>query len=349
MHFLRTEHFRIIAAFTAVPLLALILVTFHQVAASFRADRQFQTLHRISASLEVTTDLIKALQVERGTSAGYLGSAGDAMAEALLSTRARTDAAQAAFDTNAPEIGGLADPTAALSVRDFEDLLARLGSHRAQIDAVSVSVEDSFGYYSSAIADLIDVASSTTFQARQTEFGSQLRSTLHLLTAVEHAGRERGLGAAALGAGLFSERQKLDFMAANARQRAEITLFLQAQPYEARLTFSGVLSGIPSATFETYLERMQQAEPGEGLAPLSASEWFDAASGRLDALDTVRASIVGSTESRLQEQSADQRDRLFYAIAIMIAALFVGGLSIAVWLRARTDGMKTQRAGTEPV
>jgi methyl-accepting chemotaxis protein len=267
------------------------------------------------------SNLVHELQKERGISAGFIGSGGQAFADTIDDQRALTDQQMAGFEAafsqleSAAKVEAIAEP-----LQSAQSALADLRQRRASVDALDLTVAEMAGYYSPLISDLLHVIES---MATVIEDGEMLRPVLGyvaLLEGKERAGIERAMGAAGFGAGEFSQTIYRDFIRLGAMQDVYFDTFRLYGHVDDVAFFEEQMAG-PSGEEVDALRALAASSPfGGDISMVSGPDWFSSSTRHIDAIKAVEDQVV----RRINETSAANvayAQRGFWMLAAMLAGL----------------------------
>ncbi|MCW2484204.1 nitrate- and nitrite sensing domain-containing protein, partial [Candidatus Symbiopectobacterium sp. NZEC135] len=150
--------------------------------------------------------LVHQLQRERGMSAGYFGSQGNAFGPELQTQRQDTDKAATAFqqryrDMDTTWLGG----DVAKNFTQVADSLNTLETLRGQVNSMSIPVNAALGAYSEKVTALLEGIGRMAHVVRDAGVTQQIAAYYSLLNAKEQAGIERAVLANVFSANRFGE------------------------------------------------------------------------------------------------------------------------------------------------
>ena len=339
-----------------VPILGIVIATAEL---AYEKYLTLEKLHAVRPMIELATvggDLVHELQKERGGSVGYLSSNGGAeFKDRVADQRKLTDMALVAYQDDLARLA--ADDRFAAIVGYLDranDGLEGLKSHRAKVDAVSVSIPDHLRYYTAIIADLLDLPAIVEEQSPSGELARHLGAMRALGWAKEKAGLERANGAALFNADMSpfpAERHKVfvSLVGAQSAYLQDLQLFLspaKAADWEAMAkdpTFA------PYREWQTVLLNLAGTRDAGGVA---ATDWFDAATVRINALQSfyhaLSAEAVATDIAIADALTRQTAIALGIQLAILAAALVLCWLVTRATLRpllAVSSGLSRLAAG----
>ena len=125
-----------------VPMLALAVTAINLIRNAYDDYRSATVTQEVLRVAVAAGDLIHTLQIERGSTAGFLQSKGAKFADALPGIRKNTDGKQLAYAAEARSSGQLAAPALAAAVARAQERLDALNGVRVRADKKDISVAD---------------------------------------------------------------------------------------------------------------------------------------------------------------------------------------------------------------
>lgn len=256
------------------------------------------------------TDLVHALQVERGQSAGFIASKGQNFADTLPGARDATDKAFAAVSTTGTE---------------GEFRLNQLASRRSRIDALNMTVPEMARWYTQEIRTSLELSENMLIDQEITEIIRIGTGFIALAEGKEAAGLQRAAGATGLGSGSFSPNVFYRFLELGAietqslhRVQLELGELLAGTDFKALQEQSGVAS-----------LRSRIIAEGVNAAPdgLTAPEWFARSTAWIEALREIELKITKEIAAQAQATAS----WAFWGLSLTIAVTLAVTLA-SVWL-----------------
>jgi hypothetical protein len=233
--------------------------------------------------------LLHETQRERGVSTLFLASRGRLLGPELALQRARVDV-QRAMLVSLSHAGAKAPPSVWHRLDRAQTLLGQLGTTRAGVEDLVVTVPQVISYFSAINVELL--ATLDAFMV--TGLGGQARSgalaCVALLYAKEKAGIERAQLAQAFLLDRFAEGQRISVAAAIAAQASYLHIFSAAAPRAAEQLLRRTLA-TPEATEVQRMEAVVYAAGERGFG-IDASTWFATISRKIDMLGDVSDTVI---------------------------------------------------------
>lgn len=265
----------------------------------------------------VTSELVHALQQERGLSNLYVASSGERGADRLEERTQKARETTERFHDCLAEIDaeGLCSPSAS---RLFSRIayalkgLAELEAARAAIRALKVSPESIIEGYSEVINGLLTIVFEAADSAADPDISRALVCMFHLMQGKELAGQERAVGAAGFARGGFDEALSARLQQLIDGQERCLEIFAEFADAESAKRWRGAESREAMGPLERF-RRMAFASVRDGGADQSLSDtWFDLTTARIDALRDVEDHLEQALEALCEEKIRSAREDLYH-------------------------------------
>jgi methyl-accepting chemotaxis protein len=307
-----------------------------------RAMRRLDAL--VDFSLEVS-NLVHALQTERGMSAVFLSSRGTQFAGELAAQRRETDARRAAVVQNLAGLSLDAHPeTVRGAITAGMQALAGLEARRADISAQRIAAPESFAFFTGLIGHLVSIPREAAKSSFDPAVTSALLAYHSFMSAKERAGQERGSGAVGFAAGQFTPEQHRRYLTVLAEQRAFLDAFSAYATPAQRDLMATTLSGPVVQEVERMRAIAVEAGPGASLAGVTGAAWFKATTDRIDLMKTVEASLAND----LRGLALSRRDAALAGLmakAVIVGAIVALALAACTWITRSITGPVTRMTG----
>lgn len=299
----------------------------------------------------VAGDLVHALQVERGSSAGLL-----AATEGRTAHRNRMLAAQEASDKTfetftaafeAAKAEGMLSERAAKFTDAIRKLADDIKATREKIITSNIELPELIGFYSGAINDLIQ-GSAAQGAAGANETVADLRVALRsLLFAKERAGLQRATGNAMIASEKIEDTLLEAFIIHTGAQEQ----FLDQVRYalgDGGKTFIDKRITAKAATAHQTAERglIDAAREGKPV-PTSGEDWWNMTTIRINALKALETDIAAQLHKLSEQESARAQSDLISMIASQALAIALGlgatawiGIGLSTPIRRASDALE---------
>jgi Methyl-accepting chemotaxis protein len=313
---------RLLAA-VAFPLLAVVYFAYAQVGDRWHTYQNMNQIMTVSDGLSAVGSMVHRLQVERGLTAGFIGSQGQKGASDLREARASTDTAISGFLGLGDKLSTVGDGAMA---QVMEGELARLRDVRASIDAFSTPAPESFRFYTDMVGRLISLSRDLLRTEANAEISTAMGAYMQLLQAKELAGQERALGNGFITAGRIDPARFQAFAAIAGGQGALMDAFLASQDPQAAQEYRRRIENA-GASLVAMRERLVVNGAGADLADMDSDLWFSTTTRRIDAMKLIE----DDTLARISTIATDDAAQALRSL-IVIGVACTGGILLAVGL-----------------
>lgn len=311
---IRVENVRMrgkLALVLALPLLALLLLSWRLISQEWRAQDRLATLAHAGEVSTAITGLVHELQRERGRSTVHLGLPRNAEDPDLAKQRLEVERAWAAL--------GELDPAL------LADRRARLEQLRSSVDLRAATPPRAIEGYSALVRELLGRIEDLVAQAEDPAIARMLDSYRLLALAKEAAGQERAEGSRA-------ERTAERMPALGTTQQVLLDQFLTMAPEEVGRVWRQAAQSdcarrleAARAGLRTGLRAGLNSSPKNGAAgvlpapaPAGPNDWFDIASCHIDLLRDTELRYASHLKAVIAERLAAGRQRLLAILGLTL-------------------------------
>ena len=296
------------------PLLGFLWLASLYVVESFSTLRQMEDTVEATASARQVSELITALQRERGASGVYLGSQGRSMRERLPALRQAADEAASAVRVLV-ERGDV-------RLGKAMQALSELHGTRTQVDNLALTSLESGARYSGIIKSLIGFTHALEASVEDAALARALGALNQFIEMKERAGRERAI----LGGVFGQDRFDANSLASFTRNLGEFSAYSDgfrraASEHLVRLLDEKMQQ--PGALEVARLQRLVLEVPlGESLG-VSSEAWFQTATSRIDLMVELEQALAQDAGNLAAQAREEASSALWITITAVIAALAV--------------------------
>jgi methyl-accepting chemotaxis protein len=310
---------RLLAALT-LPVVATVALAGLEVRNSASDYYQANKMVSVAGDIGAIGNLVHDLQVERGLTAGFLGSKGTKGAEALQAARAKTTEKTQPIVDLMQAIRGSEEASIASMAAEVSDAFGKLAETRAEVDALKLPAPKAFADYTSSIAGLMALAQDYSLLHAPEGAAGPLVAHGLIMNAKELAGQERGMGNGFISAGAFDPARFMTFVGLGGAQRELIAKFLALLPADLRSEYQPVLAGEHLGRLEEFRERLIADGVSAPLTDLDAGTWFALATKQIEQVKQVETALV----ERVAQASANQAESAWWRLMTVGGATLVG-------------------------
>ncbi len=281
----------------------------------------------LSATLELNR-VADMLQIERGLSTAYMTRGGAEFRERLEKQRGETSRtlekaslhfSRPAFMRARQEVWD--------AVTEVKKALAGLPSIRKRVDTGSVSRDEMFAYYTETINSIYDVVVALGEHSTNPEVARRLNTYVTFLHFKEDAGQERAFGSIGLTYGRFGTGVYRRFTDLIARQNLLHEFFLHTADRKAIDFYRKALTGPVLAKVERIRRAIIDAGPGGTVRGISAVEWFDAISNKIEKIQQVGDYLNDDLTATAKKVSHGAYRNFLFTLAVFLGVL---GVSVGI-------------------
>jgi len=302
------------------------------------AKEEFQQAQALEKSVVLSTkisNLVHELQKERGRTAGYLGSGGQAFKEELLEQRKLTDQKIIELEKSLDKkfVSSLPEDAQEVFLSVILNKLNDLSEIRIKVDSGQISLQDAISFYTQLNNDLIDSVALLARHTRSSTITRELLAYADFMYAKEKAGLERAVLSVAFANRKFPTSELFTrFVDLMAQQKAFIKSFELAAPENVRNYYEKLVkSSAPSLEVENY-ERLALTSPFDGNLAVDPNQWFTTVTKKIDLMHTVESYIAKDLLERIKafKEKAESKltTTLFVSAVSAIIILLVAFLTL---------------------
>ncbi|MFG3494651.1 nitrate- and nitrite sensing domain-containing protein [Streptomyces sp. NPDC047928] len=307
---------------------------------------QLDHMQLLTRLTKEATTLAQALQEERDLSAGPLANDFPVNDFKVKGPRDKTNSAQIAFLKATEQIGDVQGDEALQSIRSNVQQIATqvvtIGSIRSDAYKDGVQNSQTVEAYSRLIESLLSLSQDMAQATSNPEMIKRTRALAAFSAAKEYASIQRAIIAAALPKsgdkkGKLNPNDRLYGSAAQTNERAALKSFAAiyetagGDPAELMAPLGGSNPSIQSA--QSYSDRVLGRETGMEQQPArSFLDWTDEADTKIQAMNTIEATLLGEMESKARElRQESQRDAIINGalILVVLGVSLIGAFVVA--------------------
>ena len=328
-----------ILVLTAFPLIALMCFSIFLAAKNYSEYSDAKILNEVVDTVSELSLLTHVLQVERGRTAGYLGSGGGDIPKNLSDARKEVDAEIERYHDVVEHLKTLDIGDIVTSLAAIEGELQQITDFRRNVNAGRITGGENMAFFSKIIDHILEVSLNATELASSGKVALEMVAMIDLSEAKEFAGRERGLLAGALNRGLMTTAQYVSFNNAIASQDLMLHNFIANEPRAHRAEYKNKLEETGVAEVRALRSRLNSVSGDISKAGISGAEWFETTTNRIKALRKLEMKVAKD----LYIDSHKISDSAFYSMILGLVA------SLSVIMVSVTAGWFVTRSITNPL
>jgi AmiR/NasT family two-component response regulator len=285
--------------------------------------RDLKQLSVLSDLVKGISELIHALQKERGASSIYLGSNGAHFADRLVACVAESRSLEGRVRDHLEHADEKLDPLSCsarfyMRVAFVFDALDSLPGTREQVSALVLAPQDAVKAFTEVIALLLAVGFEAADTAADPETSRALIALVTFAQGKEYAGQERATVGGALSRGHFDAADRRHLQHLQAAQEQAFKIFTQfADPRHVTLVLE--LSNSPeTAEFRQLRAAALEQDPCGEHRAVTADAWYEVTTRRIDAMRSIEDGVAADlgrlcaaklAEVKVDAKSVDAIDR----------------------------------------
>jgi methyl-accepting chemotaxis protein len=324
-----------------VPLLALAITATNLIRNAYEEYRGATLTQEVLKLAVASGELIHMLQIERGSTAGFLQSKGAKFADVLPGIRQKSDERLAEYGREASAADKLSALGTALS--KAQEKLDALKGVRTRADKFEISVADEVAAYTGTIATLVDVIGISGQFSSSPVVVQQVTAYLALVRAKEQAGQERALTTAAFAANAIEPARFRTIFERHNRQEAYLDIFRSAAGAAELASLQMALNDAPAKEVARMRGILIEKSVTGGFE-VDPTGWFAQITKKIDAMhETEKVVIHGISLTTDGIVAASQRALYGYillslgaVVLVVFASLWISA-SVAKPLHAEVD------------
>ena len=310
----------------ALPLTGLIIfaaINAQRSYAEWRSLTQTESLMNVAVAIG---DASHHLQIERGATAGFVQSKGKRFSNDLPGYRAETDLKIGLLKSNYSHLNTASMPASLRTTMDAA--ISKLDGIKDNRDAASqfrITAPEAAGYYTKAVATLLEIIPVITEQASDLKVAKQMTAYLAFLYAKERSGHERALMVPIFTANKIAPAQYRTFIGHISAQQTHLDTFVNYATDEARALYKSKMTGLSVDEVDA-MRKVVIEKVAVGNFGVEPNKWFSSISSKINSMkevenllaERIRASSAATAASA---RMAFMSSAIFGLLAILVVVL----------------------------
>ena len=319
----------------AVPMLALLILSTVILVDLSKRNASLGVADSLTTTLPEIASLAHALQVERGTSAGFIGSGrSDEFRKSLDAARADTDIQIEKYLRSEALIPKEQMPKHTISLyNEMHSKVIQVSQLRENVDSKWV-VPETVKAYTESIELLFALVNDIHKMLSTAHLADDMNAIHEMMVIIENSGLERATGAVGFAAGEFETARFLKFVELGNKQTAEFEVLVALANPEIKEALKEYSKGPEFKQVEDYRNLVKNSLGTNLQDPPTGREWFEAASARIAKLIELEKLSIHAFEVDLEAEH-QKLNQLMYIDSALICAMITLTL-IAGWFSARS-------------
>ncbi len=320
-----------LAAIVLFPLLAFIASLGYLLSSVIDENQHIETLKAVPEFSASASALIHNLQIERGLSAGYIGSKGRKFSAKLDSHVSNTDTTLTAFRNSIDH-----EKLQALHPgieRDLQQLLAQLDqldATRASIRSQSWPVKRALAWYTNTNGQLLSLIETLFSESTLPEISRQGLATVNFMNIKERSGIIRAVLTGTFASNAFAAGMRDRFITLLAEQQVFKSKFDHFSDSKTRSAYAALTN---QPVFTETARMIDTAKTRGSNFGIDAADWFEKQTRKINALKSFEDKLTQQISSVMEQQSSASEKQLW--AEIILGALVLLATMLLSWTLIR--------------
>ncbi len=306
------------------------------------ANEEITQLDSIIETIEeatLTSNLIHELQKERGYSAGFVKNEGSVFSVELskqyISTIPSLEIVDSILQSRAKSSGDS-------SILTISETLQEITDHREKVQSMNYELSEVVSWYTSTIKQLIDQLDVQGKSISNSHIYLDFDVYVSFVYAKEQAGIERAMGAAGFSSEIFPAGIYSDFVTREAMQDLYLSKLETSIEKELRDLFVTFSNSVETVHINNLRDSSNVSISENRTVAVTASEWFQAATNRIDKMKILEDTIGEHTISDSSMFRTKKIRSSILKISIEIIVLLISLLLFLYTLKKATSIILSQ-------
>jgi methyl-accepting chemotaxis protein len=301
-----------------LPGMLLVLLIIIDTVNAYRGIQQASVIQQNAALVKQSSDLVHELQKERGMSAGFLGSNGEAFKAELANQRKATD-------QNIIKLRDILndsdyDEEIVSTVNQLLRNLSGISNIRARVDQLDIQLGEALSFYTGNNKTSLDMTADINRGITTADIRSQFATLYNFAYGKEQAGVERAVLSNAFSMGNFTPNLYSRFIALTTKQESYMKAALSSADSDFKPVINKLLNSKEQRTVEAFRERANNAQ---GELTDSATDWFAAATARINQIKITEEALIEQIRQSASTNANAARNLIIVEVIILIIAISV--------------------------
>ncbi|MDO8812992.1 MAG: methyl-accepting chemotaxis protein [Gallionella sp.] len=315
---------------TAVPVIALILFSSALILDSWSRYQNAVQAHAIMEVAVAAGDLIHPMQVERGTTAGFIQSNGQKFADVLPGLRTKTDEKLAAYKRLLDGVNTSTMPGLKKAIEEAGQKLNGLAKTREQATQLAIPVAESSASFTGAISNLLEVMSTAAEYNRDPAIAKKLLTYHAFANAKENAGQERALTVGAFVANKVEPAQYRAILGKIFKQEAYLDTFTDSATESEKAALKSLLGGDAAQDVQR-MRNIMAERSAQGGFDVDPTVWFKRGTDRINGMHEIEQLLTKNINSDVDNLLSSSRTLLLTQLILAALAITIA-VAVSVWV-----------------
>lgn len=308
----------------ALPSLIAVFLAFSQISENQKMASDLGKMEQLTGLAAELSALVHEVQKERGTTRMFLGSGGLEHGLQLEKQRMQTDSRfdsvasfRSTFET--AEFGSEFES----QITGMSAIIEDFSDHRGWVDTLDPTVGDALAFYTQFNAQALNIVATLGELAPSTETSQMSSAYANFLQSKERAGIERAVLGTAFSRGKFAQGEFARFNKLVSAQDAYMAVFKTFTRPQDLSYFEELMDSSYVDSVYEYRAIAINNVSNDDLGGVTGSEWWDAATGRINLLKKMDDHLATSTTDAVRQLKAEAVFSLWLTAAVVAVSLVV--------------------------
>ena len=309
------------------PLAFIICLTVYINLGVYKEKQSLEKVKEIAVLNEKISLLLHETQKERGSSAGFLGSAGTKFKDVLVNQRNVTDKSIEEFSFSLKKIpdSNYPENTKEL-IQSILSELAKIQSLRGSVDSLKIEAKNAIAYYTDLNTQLLKFVALTSTVGQDEHIIKVITAYYNFLMAKERAGIERAVGSNTFALKTFALGMYPKYLGLVNEQKIFFDAFLMYDP-ESKDFFTQKLNQPVIQEVQKMREiLLSYGENKEVVFNIEATLWFSKMTEKINILkeldDYLAKNLIIKIDNELKEKENTMYFMIFVGVSIVVLTLY---------------------------
>ncbi|WP_076411400.1 methyl-accepting chemotaxis protein [Shewanella sp. UCD-KL12] len=294
----------------------------------FQLSQNLRGVLTLSELASVNSALVHELQKERGMSAGFISSQGQAFINALPAQKRKTDSAIASFNRFVAnkELPSTFDSQLQRVVTAFN----QISQIRDRVSGLNISVAEEVAFYTELNASLLSIVDQTALEGASQPIAIKAASFSAFLQMKERAGIERAVLSSTFGQQQLNAKRFIKFVTLVSEQNSYQERFIALATGLVKRDYQALLNNQASAD----VNRLRDIAFSQNLSQISQQNpeaWFEISTSRIELLSQFEQRLANNLLGDTQRELSASNSLMYSIILLMlISGTLVFSVSIII-------------------
>jgi len=305
-----------------IPLIVLLVLAGTLITQSLNSYLNSVQTNQLMSIAVSAGNLVHTLQVERGSTAGFIQSKGNKFNDVLPSLRQKTDLKIINFSKQIAMLDRDSLPMLSNAIEQAQSNLGKINDFRQRASQLTLTLPDEVIFYTATISSLIDTMAVGIEFNRDVTISQKMIAYLSFVRAKENAGQERALVTAAFTLNIIEDPLYRTILSKFNRQDAYLKDFSSIAGADEKASLMAVMAGEASKEVDRYRNILINKVTGGGYE-VEPTVWFKTITRKIDGLHQTEGLIIERIKSASTQLLSNSRTQLIATLGVCVLAILL--------------------------